>query len=218
MKKWIALAVVLACVFCLAEFSGGKAQVCDWARALSREDILSAEPWHQREALEPLQETQIEELVALLNKLTTFHFTENKALAGGTPEYGIGITIGSETYYLNESIHPEGLLEIKYNGKQWLIDNEALADFVRRAAYRRTHAEGLKTLGDGTWQCGGYTYQYRLEIKDRMPNAAADSTFVYLSNLEKIPFDRAWKAAGLSSHLGDYFSVEEAVLVDGRTE
>ena len=69
-------------------------------------------------------------------------------------------------------------------------------------------------LGDGTWLYNGYQYQYRLEITGRMPNAAVDSTFVYLSNLKSISFARAWRAAGLSSSMEDYFSPEEAVLVE----
>ncbi|MBE6932417.1 MAG: immunogenic protein [Ruminococcaceae bacterium] len=72
-------------------------------------------------------------------------------------------------------------------------------------------------MSDGTWQAEGITYQYRLEITGRMHNAAVDSTFVYLSNLENISFDRAWKAAGLSSRLSDYFAPEEAILVDWQT-
>ena len=71
-------------------------------------------------------------------------------------------------------------------------------------------------MSDGTWQCGGNSYSYRLEISGRMHNAAKDSTFVYLSNLETISFDRAWKAAGLSSNMADYFSAEEAVLVEWK--
>lgn len=67
---------------------------------------------------------------------------------------------------------------------------------------------------DGTWQVDGKSYKYRLEISGRMPNAVADSTLVYLSNLETITFEHAWKAAGLSSNLDDYFDVEEAVLVE----
>lgn len=67
---------------------------------------------------------------------------------------------------------------------------------------------------DGTWQVNGVTYKYRLEISGRMPNAAVVSTFVYLSNLESISFEQAWKAAGLSSNTADYFAVEDAILVD----
>ena len=75
----------------------------------------------------------------------------------------------------------------------------------------------LKTyyeMSDGTWQYNGRTYKYRLELSDRMPNAAVDSTFVYLSNLENITFEQAWKAAGFSSLSTDYFAVEDAVLVE----
>ena len=75
----------------------------------------------------------------------------------------------------------------------------------------------LKTyyeMSDGTWECDGHTYKYRLEISGRMQNAAVDSTFVYLSNFETITFEQAWKAAGLSSNMDDYFTVEDAVLVD----
>lgn len=83
----------------------------------------------------------------------------------------------------------------------------------------RQEAGNMKTyreMPDGTWMCDGYTYQYRLEISGRMPNAAVDSTFVYLSNLEEISFEQAYLAAGISSNLEDYFSPEEAVLVEMR--
>ena len=69
-------------------------------------------------------------------------------------------------------------------------------------------------MSDGTWQCDDHSYEYRIEISGRMPNAAKDSTFVYLSNMESITFEQAWKAAGLSSNSNDYFSPEEALLVE----
>ncbi|MBR6004955.1 MAG: immunogenic protein, partial [Clostridia bacterium] len=69
-------------------------------------------------------------------------------------------------------------------------------------------------MNDGTWMCDNHTYKYRLEISGRMPNAAADSTFVYLSNIEEIPFERAYMAAGVSSNTADYFQLEDAVLVE----
>ena len=85
------------------------------------------------------------------------------------------------------------------------------------ASVKKTIEGNLQTyceMSDGSWKCGEDVYRYRLEIKGRMPNAVKDSTFVYLSNLKDIPFDRAWKAAGLSSDSRDYFSPEEAVLVE----
>ena len=62
--------------------------------------------------------------------------------------------------------------------------------------------------------CDDHLYKYRLEIHGRMPNAAVDSSFVYLSNFEGITFDQAYKAAGISSNSDDYFSPEKAVLVE----
>ena len=79
------------------------------------------------------------------------------------------------------------------------------------------HNATLKTyyeLSDGTYMAEDIIYRYKLEITGRMHGAAKDSTFVYLSNLETISFDRAWKAAGLGSNTEDYFAPEEAVLVE----
>ena len=77
-----------------------------------------------------------------------------------------------------------------------------------------TTFETYYKMSDGTWQMNGNLYKYRLEISGRMPNAVVDTTFVYLSNIKEIPFQKAYLAAGLSSSTTDYFSVEEAVFVD----
>ena len=69
-------------------------------------------------------------------------------------------------------------------------------------------------MSDGTWQVDGHTYKYRLEITGRLHNAVVDSTYVYLSNLEEITFEQAWKASGLSSDSNDYFQIQDAVLVE----
>ena len=66
----------------------------------------------------------------------------------------------------------------------------------------------------GTWQCDGHIYKYRLEISGRLSNAVKDSTYIYLSNIEDITFEQAWKASGLSSNMDDYFDIDEAVLVE----
>ena len=68
-------------------------------------------------------------------------------------------------------------------------------------------------MSDGTWKADDHTYQYRLEITGRMNNAAKDSTFVFLSNIEDITFEQAWKASGFSSNMDDYFKVEDVTLV-----
>ena len=96
----------------------------------------------------------------------------------------------------------------------------ALASIVGCAAeatVKETFEGGFRTyyeMSDGTWTCDGYAYRYRLEISGRMPNAAKDSTFVYLSNVEDISFEQAYMAAGLRSDINDYFAPEEAVPVE----
>ncbi len=85
------------------------------------------------------------------------------------------------------------------------------------SSVKKTVKGNMKTyseMTDGTFMCDDYTYKYRLEISGRMPNAAADTTFVYLSNIEEIPFERAYMAAGVSSNSEDYFQPETAVLVE----
>ena len=89
----------------------------------------------------------------------------------------------------------------------------------REAAAAETIEGNIHTyckMSDGTWMCDDIVYKYRLEISGRLPNAAEDSTFVYLSNLEDITFEQAWKAAGLGSSSNDYFSPDDAVLVDWK--
>ena len=88
---------------------------------------------------------------------------------------------------------------------------------AKKAAVVNTIEGNMKTyfeMADGTWMCDDCSYQYRLEINGRMPNAAVDSSFVYLSNIEEITFDQAYKAAGISSCSDDYFAPETAVLVE----
>ena len=88
---------------------------------------------------------------------------------------------------------------------------------AKEAAVKNTIEGNMKTyyeMTDGTWMCDDHSYQYRLEINGRMPNAAVDSSFVYLSNIEEISFEKAYMAAGVSSDLNDYFSPETAVLVE----
>ena len=93
----------------------------------------------------------------------------------------------------------------------------SLAGCSEEATVKETFDDGFKIyyeMNDGTWECDGYSYKYRLEISGRMPNAAKSSTFVYLSNVESISFEQAYLAAGVSSNTEDYFSPEDAVLVE----
>lgn len=74
--------------------------------------------------------------------------------------------------------------------------------------------EAYSELSDGTWKCNDIIYKYRLEISGRMGGAVKDNTFVYLSNIENISFEQAWKAAGYSSNMNDYFDIQDAILVE----
>lgn len=134
MKKLIAFVLALVCVLSLAGYSNAKGKVWDWAQSVKQEDISAAIPWSEGNSFEPLNDEEALELVTLLNKLTKADFTENKELTGGTPTFGIQIDIASKTYYINESIHPNGALEMNYNEKMWLIDNEALSGFIQKVA------------------------------------------------------------------------------------
>lgn len=82
------------------------------------------------------------------------------------------------------------------------LDNDELITMVR-----------YYEMSDGTWKTDDYTYQYRLEITRRNKVAVKDSTFVFLSNIEDITFEQAWKASGFSSNMDDYFKEEDAKFV-----
>ena len=68
-------------------------------------------------------------------------------------------------------------------------------------------------MRDGPWQADGRIYQQRLVVTGRLRNAVRDTTYIILSNVGDIPFERAWKASGLSSNMDDYFTAEEALFV-----
>ena len=93
----------------------------------------------------------------------------------------------------------------------------AVSGCAKKPAVKNTIEGNMRTyyeMTDGTWTCDGRPYKYRLEISGRMPNAAADTTFVYLSNIKEITFEQAYRAAGVSSSTDDYFAPEKAVLVE----
>jgi hypothetical protein len=93
----------------------------------------------------------------------------------------------------------------------------AVSGCAKKAAVKNTVEGNMRTyceMTDGTWMCEDRLYKYRLEISGRMPNAAVDTSFVYLCNIEEITFDQAYRAAGISSSSDDYFPPDTAVLVE----
>ena len=118
-------------------------------------------------------------------------------------EGGIAILYQHEWYLCTaDEAEPSVVRTYEVTASEQAFENDELVILVK-------HYE----MSDGTWKTDECTYQYRLEIAGRMNNAAKDSTFVFLSNTEDISFDRAWKAAGFSSNMDDYFDAEIAILV-----
>lgn len=77
-------------------------------------------------------------------------------------------------------------------------------------------------MSDGTWRVDiededgtveTFSYQYRIVVHGRMPNAAVDINYILLSNITDITFKQTWMASGFSSNMSDYFTKDEAVFV-----
>ena len=63
----------------------------------------------------------------------------------------------------------------------------------------------------------GYVIMFLMHIELRLKEDC-DTVYVYLSNKSEMSFEEAWKASGLSSNTDDYYSIEEAVLVELSSE
>lgn len=99
------------------------------------------------------------------------------------------------------------------------INSKELLNIIER--YTRVVDGSIKKYiekEDGTWECEGNIYKYKLEVTGRMGNATKESSFIYLSNLDKNAFDQAWKNAGESSNIKNYIDIKDAVLVDWTYE
>lgn len=68
-------------------------------------------------------------------------------------------------------------------------------------------------LNDGTWQCEDTTYQYRLELNGRLPNAAADSCYVVLTNNEDLSFEDVSESQ-FSNDAEDSKVMNDSVIVE----
>jgi len=100
------------------------------------------------------------------------------------------------------------------NGSWEVVNHYVQSDEILEQALIKEYTQNA----DGTWECDGVTYKYKLGISGTMPNSNSDMLFIYLSNFEEITFDQAWKASGLSSNFDDYFDSNDAVLVEMKTE
>lgn len=68
---------------------------------------------------------------------------------------------------------------------------------------------------DGTWEYDGEVFQFRTELKGRMPNAESDSYFVVLTNDKDITFEDVSKSL-YSSLLKDAYAMQDSVIVEMR--
>ena len=64
--------------------------------------------------------------------------------------------------------------------------------------YEKSESDGIVVtyyeMNDGTWQCEDNTYQFRLELVGRMPNAESDSSYVVLTDNENLTFENVSKS------------------------
>ena len=64
--------------------------------------------------------------------------------------------------------------------------------------YEKSESDGIVAtyyeMNDGTWQCDDRTYQFRLELTGRMPNAESDSYYVVLTDNEDLTFEDVSKS------------------------
>ncbi len=83
--------------------------------------------------------------------------------------------------------------------------------------YEQSEKDGVvKTyyeMDDGTWKCDDVTYQHRLELSGKMPNAAKDSRFVVLTDQEGLTFEEVSKSL-YSSSMKDVRVMEGSVIVE----
>ena len=83
--------------------------------------------------------------------------------------------------------------------------------------YNQSEKDGILMtyyeMNDGTWQCGDTTYQFRLELDGRMPNAAADSYYAVLTDNKSLTFEDVSKSL-YSSLLADSKIMEGSIIVE----
>ena len=83
--------------------------------------------------------------------------------------------------------------------------------------YEKSESDGIIAtyyeMNDGTWQCDDRTYQFRLELTGRMPNAESDSYYVVLTDNENLTFEDVSKSL-YSSLLEESKIMEGSIIVE----
>lgn len=68
-------------------------------------------------------------------------------------------------------------------------------------------------MNDGTWKCNDISYQFRLELRGKMPNAADESYYVILTDNDNLTFEDVSKSL-YSSSIADSKVMEDSVIVE----
>lgn len=137
-------AVLIALALVLAGCGKNYETPWEWIENLKSDDIESAVIWYVPEADDKndaksteeqqisLSDKEIDKLFIILYRLGESNFTENADNAGSTPQYGLKITMtDGKEYNINQSIAPQGALEMQYADKQWFLSSDKLDTFIK---------------------------------------------------------------------------------------
>lgn len=165
---------------------------------LSMSDISSAEVWvyiDGRIEERILSAEEIEEVIELINQIPESAFTDNEALAGTTPEYGLKIESNDMKLNFSQNIGPYGAIELGVGKKtdkgycysQWHTDSDDLAALiVRLSGYKKTEEIASDTdIGDNGQKTsagklvhtftGGYGMRTALSVNGELLNVAVQT-------------------------------------------
>ncbi len=128
--------ITVALLFCVLIMLAGcsnkdKASLVDMMHNLDAEQT-KVFFWSEGEMQEiELTAEETGKLLSILSNLTEACITENKHLAGITPEFGFHFIVNNNDYYINQAGAPHGETEIGYQEKQWWIENEVLYEYMQ---------------------------------------------------------------------------------------
>ena len=111
---------------------------------------------------------------------------------------------------MKKMLIPIGLLAV-------LLTGCGKTDIVK--TYEKSEDAGITVtyyeIDNGTWKCDGVTYQFRLELRGRMPNAESDSYYTVLTDNKNLTFEDVSKSL-YGSLLEDSKIMEGSIIVEMR--